>query len=125
MKKLRDVEISVKQKKKQESKFKMDSLLTPHEGHPIYEVDLEKKVIKFAKLKPLETINFLTWKEQLKEQDILRRANCLYIYSLNETNLRRKLKNYNKELCKFPFDDEKNKLSLHKNRKIKVFTYED
>jgi hypothetical protein len=125
MKELRDVEINIKQKKKQESNYKLDALLKPYEGHPIFEINTIKKTISFAKLKPLETINFLSWQQQLKEQDILKRDGCIYVYSLNLENLRRKLNKYNDKYTNYEFiEDDKNKLSLQKNRKIKILTYE-
>jgi len=72
-------EISAKQKK--EIKYIFDSMLKPYEGHPIFEINTLTKNVKIADIKPIDTVNLLTWKEEIKRQDVIKKANCFFKFS--------------------------------------------
>lgn len=110
-----DQEISVKQQK--EIKYIFDSMLKPHEGHPIFEVDLIKKEVRLAQLKVLDTVNINTWQEDIKRQDILKKEGCYYFSALNKTNAMKKLDK--KGMKGFVFvGEEIVEAPRHKHRKI-------
>ena len=106
--------------KRQEIEYMIDEILKPHPNHPTFEIDLIEKEIRIAQVETLDTVNILNWKEEIKEQNLIKKPKCLYVSSLNINNLRRRLKKISKEMAKFPFIKEEINLSLHKDRKIKV-----
>lgn len=119
-KKQKDVEINIKQNKKQEIKYILDNLLKPHEGHNVFEIDYVNKEIRDVELIPLHSVNFLSWKQQIKEQEILKKEGCLYVYALNIVNLRRKLEKYNKEYAGYNYIASNSLKILNKHRKVKI-----
>ena len=111
-------EISVQQRK--EIKYIFDSMLKPHEGHPVFEVDILKKEVRIADVKPIDTVGLLTWKEELKKQDILKKPNCIYLSSLNIDNLLKRLGKIGITNLKYIKEDKQ--LFVNKHRKVVINT---
>lgn len=112
----RETELSIKEDKQQEIKYKLDYVLEPYEGHPIFEVDLFNKIIRVAELEHLDTLHLFNWKQQLKEQSILKKEGCIYLSSLNIQNLKRKYT----EFKDFNFLKKEDKVFVNKNRTVKL-----
>ena len=111
------IEINIKQNKEEKLLYTLEDILKPHEGHPLFEIDVDAKEIRFVEMIPIHSVNINSWKQEIKEQSFVKREGCLYVSSLNVVNLRRKLAKYNKEISLFLFIGEVD-VSLHKNRKI-------
>jgi len=115
-----DQELSIV--KRQEVEYMLDEVVRPHPNHPTYEVDLIDEVIRIAQVENIDTVNFLNWKEAIKEQKIIKNPHCIYLTALNINNCRKKLKKISEKISKFSFENEEKVLSLHKNRKVQFLT---
>jgi hypothetical protein len=100
----------------------VDGILKPHPNHPTFEIDLAQEKIRLADLEVLDTVIFHNWREEIKEQRIIKNPNCIYVTALNIENCRKKLNKISKKLTHFSFETEEKTLSLHKNRKVTFLT---
>lgn len=108
-------ELSIEQRK--EIKYLYDTMLSPYEGHPVFEIHLVNKTICIAKVKPLDTVTFHNWKEEIRKNDLIKNPNCIYITSLNINNLKRKFKAFSE----YEYIQEDGSLVVNKNRNINLY----
>jgi hypothetical protein len=107
--------------KRQEIKYKLDNILKPYEGHPVFEVDFINKTVKKASVKPIDTVSFLNWKEEIKEQNIIKNPNCMYVSALNIKNIKKKLVDIDSKFEDYMYIKEDNKQYVNKHRKVKLY----
>lgn len=74
-----NIEVSIK--KQQQKQYTLIGNLTPHEGHTIYEINIETLDIQKAKFL---TTTYYMFGENKKE--IAVKQNCVYVAALNEKN---------------------------------------
>lgn len=96
-------ELQIKQTKP--SKLLLVDCIKPYAGHSIFEINLFEEVISLAKFESKDT---LTWWEVVdksyKNQEIIRKPNCVYHTALNVENLVRRVKrDYTIDLSKFKY----------------------
>ena len=107
----------VEQKKKIE--YVILGSIEPKEGHQVYEVDLEHRIIRNAEIEYPSVVGMFSYKEDLKNEKITKKNNCMYYSCLNVANLLRHLKTkYNIDTSTFSI--EKSYIATRKYRDVKI-----
>jgi len=115
--KLRErTELSVQQQK--EIQYKLDTILKPHGGHSVFEINLLDMTIELAKHQNIDTVNLFTWEAELKNLEVIKNNNCIYISCLNLNNLKDKMFKVGLDITHFQINVTNDK-NTHKNRKVK------
>lgn len=80
---------------------------------------MTKKTIQLAAYEQIDTVSLLTWKSELKNLDLIKSSNCLYVSSLNYKNLMIKLSKLDSCFKDFTYVKE-DVLNTHKYRRISL-----